>query len=60
MALFIPTKEQRDEWKQATRPIWDEMVDKVYSREILDLILKHKEDYRKAHPEEFETYVWTP
>ncbi|MBU0994422.1 MAG: TRAP transporter substrate-binding protein DctP [Proteobacteria bacterium] len=60
MQLYIPTKEERDVWKKATRPLWDEMAGKQYSREILDLVLKHKADYRAAHPDEFENYVWTP
>ena len=60
MQLYIPTKEEREHWKQATRPIWDELAGKVYSREILDMILKAKTDYRAAHPDEFENYVWVP
>jgi len=60
MSLYIPTKEEREQWKQATRPVWDQLVGKVYSREILDDILKAKAEYRAAHPEEFENYVWVP
>ena len=60
MKLYIPTEEERANWKQATRPIWDKLAGKVYSQEILDMILKAKSDYRAAHPEEFENYVWVP
>ncbi len=60
MQLHLPSKEEREVWKRATRPLWDELAGKHYSREILDLILKQKAIYRDAHPEEFETYVWKP
>lgn len=60
MQLYIPTREEREEWKTATRPVWDKLAGKVYSQDLLNLVLKHKEDYRAAHPEEFETYVWAP
>ena len=60
MQLYIPTMEERKVWKEATRPLWDELAGKQYSREILDMILKCKKEYRDAHPEEFETYVWEP
>ena len=60
MNLYIPTKEEREKWKQSTRPIWDNLAGKAYSKEILDDILKAKAEYRAAHPEEFENYVWVP
>ena len=60
MNLYIPTKEEREKWKSATRPIWDELAGKAYSKEILDNILKAKAEYRAAHPEEFANYVWVP
>ncbi len=60
MKLYVPTKEEREIWKKATRPIYEKLVGKVYSREILDLILKYKAEYRVANPDEFENYQWVP
>jgi hypothetical protein len=60
MNVYIPTMAERELWKQKTRPVWDQLVDKVYSREILDRALKAKAEYRAAHPDEFKNYQWEP
>jgi len=60
MAVYIPSMEERKIWKQKTRPVWDELVGKIYSQETLDRVLKAKSEYRATHPEEFESYKWEP
>ena len=60
MNVYIPTQEERKIWKDATKPVWNELAGKVYSQETLELVLKHKSDYRATHPQEFENYTWTP
>ena len=60
MNVYIPTQEDRRVWKEKTRPLWDQLVGKVYSREVLDLILNAKKEYRELHPREFKTYAWAP
>ncbi len=60
MPVYKPSKEERETWKKATRSIWDQLAGKVYSREILDMVLKYKAEYRAEHPEEFENYEWAP
>jgi len=40
------SKEDLNEFKKRTRPVWDDMVGKLYSRELLDELLGHLEQYR--------------
>ena len=40
------TPEELERFKKATRPVWDELADKAYSREILDEVVGHLAEYR--------------
>ncbi|MDY6935121.1 MAG: TRAP transporter substrate-binding protein DctP [Spirochaetota bacterium] len=40
------TPKEIEVFKKRTRPVWDNMAGKVYSRELLDEVLGHIKDYR--------------
>ena len=54
--VYTPTTEERQVWKEAVRPVWHNLAGKIYTQESLDVILKHKSDYRAAHPDKFKRY----
>jgi TRAP-type C4-dicarboxylate transport system substrate-binding protein len=38
------------EFEKASQEVWKELVGKVYSQAELDMVLKHRDDYRKKNP----------
>ncbi len=44
--LITLTKEERELFKNMTRKVYDELAGKLYSKELLDKILKEIDDYR--------------
>jgi len=38
------------EFDKAAQEVWNELAGKVYSKEELEMVLKHRDDYRKTHP----------
>jgi TRAP-type C4-dicarboxylate transport system substrate-binding protein len=38
------------DFEKASQEVWKELVGKVYSQQELDMVLKHRDDYRKKNP----------
>lgn len=48
LKVITPTPEELDAFKKRTRPVWDQLADKIYPRWLLDKVLRAKEEYRKS------------
>lgn len=46
MTMAEMDEKNLDEFKKLTRPVWNKMVGKLYSRQLLDEVLEHIEEFR--------------